>query len=74
MKSMRAVRVLCWPPIRSERAIARVCARQDQASWSSRGRRQLVADSDHYIQFDRADVVIDAVKEVVADVREQSSE
>lgn len=45
----------------------------DQASWSSHARHQLVDDSGHYIQFDRPDVVIDAVKEAVNDVREQSS-
>lgn len=45
----------------------------DQASWSSHARHQLVPDSSHYIQFDRADVIIAAVKEVVRDVREQSS-
>jgi pimeloyl-ACP methyl ester carboxylesterase len=45
----------------------------DEASWSSHGRHQLVPDSSHYIQFDRADVVITAVKEIVRDVRQQSS-
>ena len=43
----------------------------DQASWSSHGRHQLVPDSSHYIQFDRPDVVIAAVKEVVGDVRQR---
>jgi len=41
----------------------------DEASWSSRGRHQLVADATHYIQFDRPGVVIAAIKEVVGDVR-----
>jgi pimeloyl-ACP methyl ester carboxylesterase len=45
----------------------------DQASWSSHARHQVVPDSSHYIQFDRADVVIAAVNEVVGDVRQQSS-
>ncbi len=37
----------------------------DEASWSTHSRHQLVMDSTHYIQFDRPDVVIAAVKEVV---------
>jgi len=41
----------------------------DEASWSSRGRHQLVPDATHYIQLERPDVVIAAIKEVVADVR-----
>jgi pimeloyl-ACP methyl ester carboxylesterase len=36
----------------------------DQAAWSSRGRHEIVADASHYIQFDRPDVVIRAVREV----------
>jgi len=41
----------------------------DEASWSSRGRRQEVPDSGHYIQFNRPDLVIAAVNEVVGEVR-----
>lgn len=41
----------------------------EQASWSTRGRQKSVPDSTHYIQFDRPDVVIAAVREVVASVR-----
>lgn len=41
----------------------------EEASWSSRSRHQLVPDATHYIQFDRPDVVIAAVNEVVAEVR-----
>jgi len=41
----------------------------DQASWSSNGRHQLVPDATHYIQFDRPDVVIRAIREVTLDVR-----
>jgi hypothetical protein len=40
-----------------------------QSSWSSKGRHELVADATHYIQLDRPDVVIRAVREVVAAVR-----
>jgi pimeloyl-ACP methyl ester carboxylesterase len=40
-----------------------------QSFWSSRGRHELVADATHYIQLDRPDVVIRAVREVVAAVR-----
>jgi pimeloyl-ACP methyl ester carboxylesterase len=41
----------------------------EEASWSTRSRHEIVPDASHYIQFDRPDVVIKAVKEVVAQVR-----
>ena len=42
---------------------------EDEASWSTRSRRQEVPDSTHYIQFGRPDIVIAATKEVVDEVR-----
>lgn len=39
---------------------------EGEATWSRRGRHEIVADASHYIQFDRPDVVIRAVREVVA--------
>ncbi len=41
----------------------------DEASWSHHSRHEFVPDAPHYIQFDRPDVVIAAVREVVAEVR-----
>ena len=41
----------------------------EEASWSRHSRHELVPDATHYIQFDRPDVVIAAVREVVGDVR-----
>jgi pimeloyl-ACP methyl ester carboxylesterase len=41
----------------------------DEATWSRESRREIVPDASHYIQFDRPDVVIRAVREVVARVR-----
>lgn len=41
----------------------------EQAALSTRGRQQLVPDAGHYIQIDRPDVVIAAVREVVDEVR-----
>lgn len=41
----------------------------DEASWSSRSVHRLVDDASHYIQFDRPDVVIEAVRSVVDSVR-----
>lgn len=38
---------------------------RDEASWSSRSRHQDVFDSGHYIQFQRPDLVIEAVNEVL---------
>jgi pimeloyl-ACP methyl ester carboxylesterase len=54
-----------------ERAINAVWQKlhQDMATWSSHSRHELVSDASHYIQFDRPDVVIKAIKEVVNDVR-----
>jgi pimeloyl-ACP methyl ester carboxylesterase len=45
----------------------------DEATWSSHSRHEIVTDSSHYIQFDRPDVVIKAVREVVNDVRAKGS-
>lgn len=42
---------------------------EDEASWSSRSRHTMVDDASHYIQFDRPDVVIEAVRSVVDSVR-----
>ena len=42
----------------------------DEASWSSRSQHRLVPDASHYIQFDRPDVVIAAVRSVVDSVRQ----
>jgi len=44
----------------------------DEASWSTRSRHQLVPDAGHYIQFDRPDVVIAAVREVVSAVTDRT--
>ena len=41
----------------------------DEATWSTHSRHELVADATHYIQLDRPDVVIKAVREVVGTVR-----
>jgi pimeloyl-ACP methyl ester carboxylesterase len=41
----------------------------DLATWSTNSRHEIVPDASHNIQFDRPDVVIKAVREVVMDVR-----
>ena len=41
----------------------------DEATWSTHSRHELVPDATHYIQVDRPDVVIKAVREVVGAVR-----
>jgi sugar lactone lactonase YvrE len=46
----------------------------EEASWSHHSRHELVPDSTHYIQFDRPDVVIAAVREIVNDVRSGGAE
>ncbi len=45
----------------------------EEASWSHHSRHELVPDATHYIQFDRPDIVIAAVKEVVNDVRSEGA-
>lgn len=42
---------------------------EDEASWSTRSEHVLVTDATHYIQVDRPDVVIGAVRKVVEMVR-----
>jgi pimeloyl-ACP methyl ester carboxylesterase len=46
-----------------------IALQNDEASWSTHSRHTLVTDSTHYIQFERPDLVIAAVKDVVTDVR-----
>jgi pimeloyl-ACP methyl ester carboxylesterase len=48
---------------------ARKALHEDEASWSSHGRDQLVMGSTHYIQFDKPQAVINAVSEVIAVVQ-----
>ena len=42
---------------------------EEQASWSSQSQHQLVTDTGHYIQFDRPEIVVAAVRSVVEKVR-----
>ena len=44
----------------------------EETSWSSHGRQVRLGDSHHYIQFERPDAVIDAVRAVVNEIRGQS--
>jgi pimeloyl-ACP methyl ester carboxylesterase len=41
----------------------------EEALWSSKSQHQLVPDAGHYIQFDRPDIVIEAIRSVVKSVR-----
>lgn len=41
----------------------------DEASWSTSSQHQLITDADHYIQFDRPDLVTAAVLSVVNSVQ-----
>ena len=51
---------------------AKEALQADEATWSTAGRQERVPNASHYIQFDRPDVVIAAVREVVARVRASS--
>jgi pimeloyl-ACP methyl ester carboxylesterase len=46
----------------------------DLATWSTRSRHEIVPDASHTIQFDRPEVVIKAVREVVINVRKTKAE
>jgi pimeloyl-ACP methyl ester carboxylesterase len=46
----------------------------DLATWSTRSRHEIVSDASHTIQFDRPEVVIKAVREVVINVRKTKAE
>jgi pimeloyl-ACP methyl ester carboxylesterase len=48
---------------------ASVALHENQATWSRRARHEIVPDASHYIQFDRPDVVIAAVREVAGKIR-----
>jgi pimeloyl-ACP methyl ester carboxylesterase len=50
-------------------AAAARALQDDEATWSRRSRHEVVPDASHYIQFDRPDAVIRAVREVVDAVR-----
>jgi pimeloyl-ACP methyl ester carboxylesterase len=45
----------------------------DEARWSSASRHQVVPGASHYIQLDQPQVVIDAVRDVVGQVRARAS-
>jgi pimeloyl-ACP methyl ester carboxylesterase len=71
--SADALAVMKWTPEQG-----RLCKEMwktlhdDEASWSTSSQHQLVPDSGHYIQFDRPDIVIKAVRSVVNSVRAKS--
>jgi pimeloyl-ACP methyl ester carboxylesterase len=46
---------------------------EEFTAWSSQSQYQMISDSGHYIQFDRPDVVIAAVRSVVDKVRSNQS-
>jgi pimeloyl-ACP methyl ester carboxylesterase len=47
---------------------------EDEATWSSRSRHVRLEDAQHYIQFERPDAVIEAIREVVASLRAQEAQ
>jgi pimeloyl-ACP methyl ester carboxylesterase len=53
--------------------VAWLALHNDETSWSSRSRHEVVAGASHYIQFDKPQVVIAAVREVVNDVRAENA-
>jgi pimeloyl-ACP methyl ester carboxylesterase len=61
-------------PAQAERlAAAKRRLHDDQATWSRRGRHEIVAGAGHYIQFDRPNAVIGAAREVILAARFRST-
>jgi hypothetical protein len=44
---------------------------KEQVTWSSNGSHILLYDTDHYVQFTKPNIVIDAIGEVVAAVQRE---
>ena len=65
--SMKALKIT--PETAKKFQAAWLTMHDEEASWSSRSRHEIVTDATHYIQIDRPDVVIRAVREVVDSVR-----
>jgi pimeloyl-ACP methyl ester carboxylesterase len=42
-----------------------IAMQEERAAWSTNGRHRVIGDAGHYVQFDRPDVVVDAVRHVV---------
>ena len=57
------------PEQEARRSAAWRSMQEDEAGWASGGRHELVPRASHYIQFDRPDIVIRAVRDVVTRVR-----
>ena len=47
----------------------RLALQNDLASWSSHSKHRILDNANHYIQFDRPDAVVTAIRDVVDDVR-----
>jgi hypothetical protein len=68
--SAQDLQALGWTPAQGRRFLATLLAlHEDEASWSSRGRHEVVSDASHYLQFDQPDRVVNAVREVINAVR-----
>jgi pimeloyl-ACP methyl ester carboxylesterase len=68
--SGEALAAMKLKPEQDRQRLAIWTAMQDEeATWSSRSQHRLVPDASHYIQLDRPDVVIAAVRSVVDSVR-----
>jgi pimeloyl-ACP methyl ester carboxylesterase len=66
-KDPEALRTMGLTPEQGARLqAASLALHEEEAKWSRRGRHEIVSDATHYIQFDRPDVVIRTVREVVA--------
>jgi pimeloyl-ACP methyl ester carboxylesterase len=61
------------PATNAARVRTWIAMHDEETLWSTRGRQVHVDDASHYIQLDRPDVVIAAVKDVVEAVRAEGS-
>jgi len=70
-ESAQELRALGWTAEQAQNFFDTLRAlHDDETSWSSRGRHEVVPGASHYLQFDRPEQVIAAVREVITDVRQ----
>lgn len=68
--SAEELQSMSMTPEQGRQKLAAWLALQNEiATWSTDTRHELVRDSSHYIQFDRPDVVVGAVREIVDSIR-----
>jgi pimeloyl-ACP methyl ester carboxylesterase len=50
-----------------------IAMQMERSTWTSHGRHVLLPDASHYVQFDRPDAVVSAVREIIGQVQTRST-